>query len=243
MTMTPPRSTERHETVGAIELLIREARARALRRRVGYASAAAAVVVALTVLGAMRGDGSPASPTGGATPAANSAALALSPCAVGSVTATLEGNGGSMGTFHQLFLLRNTADVACTVTGYPSVSLVSTKGVVVPQVVTHVRGQAGVLGLTGTGAVPSVRLGAHGGVASFWIADHDVPTGNPPAPCVGIARATITWPHAGGSASVPLGTPTVLSCGHVQVFPVVSGVSGSVPAHPLSFYFGNRVSD
>ena len=242
MTMTPDR-VERHETVGAIELLIREARARALRRRVGYASAAAIAVVALTIVGAMRGDGSPAFPAAGPTPAARSAALALSPCAVGSVSASLEGNGGSMGTFHQLFLLRNTAAVACTVTGYPSVSLVSSRGTVVPQVVTHVRGQAGVLGLSGTGAVASVRLGAHGGVASFWIADHDVPTGNPPAPCVAIARAVITWAHAGGSATVPLGTPAVLSCGHVQVFPVVAGVSGSDPAHPLSFYFGNRVSD
>ncbi len=242
MMISPPRIEERDQEVGAIELLIREARARALRRRVGYVSAAVVAVVALTVVGAMRGGSSPVTPTGGTTPAATGAALAVSPCSVGSVTATLEGNSGSMGTFHQLFLLRNTTDVACTLTGYPSVSLVSAKGVVVPQVVTHQRDQGGVLGLSGSAAVPTVHLAAHGGVASFWIADHDVPTGNPPAPCVTIARVVITWPHANGSATVPLGAPSVLSCGHVQVFPVTPGLSGSTPPHPLSFYFGSRVS-
>jgi Protein of unknown function (DUF4232) len=244
MTMAPPRESHLDTVTEQIELLIREARRRARRRRLTYGLGLVTTVAALMVVAAIGGYGNPIRTHAGGAGVARGAALAVAPCTASSVKVSLEGSNGGMGTFTHLFWVRNVSNFACSMTGYPTVSFISSSGKTVPQVVTHVRSEWGILGLGRGGALPKVDLAAHGGVASFWVADHDVPAGNPPAPCVNIAQVGVSWPNAATGRAVPLGRfHRIMSCGHVAVFPVMSGIYGAQPHQSLRFYFGTRSSN
>jgi hypothetical protein len=239
MTLAPPRESDLDSVLSPIELLIKEARARALRRRLTYGLGLAAAVVALSVVAAVGGSGSPVTTLDSHPGAARGASLAVVPCASAAVRVTLEGADGSMGTFSQLFWVRNLASNACSISGYPTVGFLNASGAPVSQVVTHLRGQAGIFGFGGTGAPPMVTLAPRGGVASFWVVDHDVPTGTPPAACASVPRVRVTWAHAAGGQDVTLGRfHQITSCGHVGVYPVLPGRWGAQPHKSLTFYFG-----
>jgi Protein of unknown function (DUF4232) len=239
MTMTPPREDILDHVTDPLELLIKEARRRALRRRLTYGAGLITTVAALLVAAAMGGYGSPLRANAGRSSFARASALAATPCLASAVTVTLEGTDGAAGTLTQLFLVRNGSGYACSLTGYPTVSFISATGATVAQVMTHTRSQGGVLGLSRAGTLPRVNLAAHGGVASFWLASHDVPVGVRPAPCVTIARVSVAWPSASGARQVTLGRfHQFMSCGHANVFPVLAGIYGAQPHRSLQFYFG-----
>ncbi len=239
MTMAPPRESDLGIATDPLELLIKEARRRTMRRRLAYGVGLVTTVAALLVAAAVGGYGNPIRGGAGGAGVARGSALAVAPCTASAVKVSLEGANGGMGTFTQLFWVRNVSNYACSMTGFPTVSFISTTGKTIPQVVTHTRSQGGVLGLSRTGSLPRVNLAAHGGVASFWIADHDVPMGARPAACVTIARVGVAWPSATSASLVTLGRfHQIMSCGHVTVFPVLSGRYGAQPHKSLEFYFG-----
>ena len=238
MTLALPRESDIDSVSAPIELLIKEARARARRRRVTYGFGLVATAATLCVVAAVGGSGSPAPSSGTHPGAARGASLAVVPCASSAVRVTLEGSDGGMGTFSQLFWVRNLSNSACSISGYPTVGFF-TASHPVAQVVTHVPGRAGIFGFGGQGAPPSVTLAPRGGVASFWVVDHDVPTGTPPTACVRVPRLRVSWANAAGGQIVMLGRfHQITTCGHVEVYPVMSGRWGAQPHKSLAFYFG-----
>src|SRR5579872_847976 len=139
MTMAPPREDVLGNVTDPLELLIKEARRRALRRRLSYGVGLVTTVAALLVAAAMGGYGSPVRANAGRAGLARGSALVMTPCAASAVTVTLEGASGAAGTLSQLFLVRNVSGYACSLTGYPTVSFRSATGTTVPQVITQTR--------------------------------------------------------------------------------------------------------
>ncbi len=161
--------------------------------------------------------------------ARTSSALA---CGRTTVRVTWRGTtGGLAGHFGELYWLRNTGAVACTVTGYPTVSFAAP----IPRAKTRVLDVQGYEDVNMFGApprrpLPTVRL-APRGVASFWLFGEDV-TG----PCLSSTEMLVAVPRLTGRAVVR--APTVYTmwpyCGNaVAAFPIVPGGSGSDPPRPL----------
>ena len=112
--IAPPKPPAQDE----IELLIEEARARQLRRRLlGAAAVAIVAAVSLSVYALAIGDGGHAGPTGGS-------ASAGAPLCRASQLSSTAGLNGEAGTIGGTVLLRNTSGDACSLpTGRPDVTV------------------------------------------------------------------------------------------------------------------------
>jgi|GEM_PF-2447769 len=128
--------------------------------------------------------------------------------------------GGHVG---DLIVITNVGASACTVVGYPTVSMSGGANVISTVAKKTKDGYLG--GLGGTGAsmsIPVVTLRAHGGAASSIVEGGDVPVGNA-VECVTYTKVSVTLPHL----SPPYRFTTKLpGCIRPEVHPFVRGSRG-----------------
>jgi hypothetical protein len=239
MTMTPVKEVPHAETPGATELLIREARRQAMRRRIRLTVCALVVLVVFLAASILidRSGPSPISKTGSKTP---STQVVAAPCSASALRDTDRGSDVGMGSWIQLFQLTNVSAHACSMTGYPRVTLETAKGIDTSLKVTDFKGD-GVrhIGDTRKGPLPIVNLAAHGGQSSFWIEGDDVTVRNePPSTCGFASEVLVTPPGADTALIHHVGEvrPFAWCQNMIEVTPVLSGQSGSIPAEPLCIY-------
>ena len=222
----------------ATELLIKEARRQTLRRRLRLVSVALVVLVVGLAAALMIGRSSP-SPVSRTKSKFPSTQVVAAPCSASALTLIDRGSDVGMGSWIQLFQFTNVSDHACSMTGYPRVSLETAKGIDRSLVVTHVKSEAvRFIGDSHKGPVPLANLAAHGGRASFWIAGSDTPMiYQPPSSCGFASEVLVTPPSADVALVHHVGRVPFTWCENsIQVTPVLSGQSGSVPAEPLCIY-------
>jgi hypothetical protein len=152
---------------------------------------------------------------------------------------------GGTGHVDMLFWVRNASSEACTLTGYPSVRYESGKGTRLSVNEIHIRGNGGNFlgGVSADGALPLVIMPAHGGLAAFWVDGLDIQSGSAPTPCINTTRMFVAAPNSETFRSIaPLSNQRFDWCGGIHVFPVVGNRSGTLPARPLSYFFGSATS-
>jgi hypothetical protein len=236
MAIAPPETREEWVADETIEVLIREARRRARRRRALVFGALTAVVLGVLVLVA----GGRGALLRSSSDIANSdrvTSLALVPCTVAQLRGGLIGTTGGAGTFVELFAVENVSSHSCTVSGYSKLAFFSQSGARVAQPVGYQRSVYGKIGFNRKGSLPTVALAAHQGVASFWITEGDL-QGNGTA-CHQYETITVQPPHAVGSLSIALqANRGIFACTRVTVLPMMPGISGSLPRQNLNEWFG-----
>jgi hypothetical protein len=150
----------------------------------------------------------PSSSAAGPTTTARSAPGAG--CVAAHLKVTLGDGGAAAGSRYQTVIFTNTGDVACTLTGYPGVSLLDGSG-------ARIGPPAG----RESGDVAKVSLAADGGEASFFIhTTADLSGTGCEAPSASIA---VIAPNDTTTMTVP-GAITV--CGSFNASPVVAGTTG-----------------
>ena len=135
--------------------------------------------------------------------------------------------GGLAGSGGDLFWVRNTGDVACTVRGYPKIAFAGAR-----HGAMRTEDVAGHLGKDEFGvrpgeSLPTVRIAPHGGIASFWVFGNDIMS-----PCTTATRMMVSISGLVGRAVVnsPPMDVTWPFCGvAVVVNPLLAGASGSDP--------------
>lgn len=172
---------------------------------------------------------------------ASSAESAVPRCATSSLSVKEYNTLVGAGHVNILFWIRNVGGEACAISGFPSVRYESYHGVLLPVREGHFRGNGGnfVGGVARGRVLPSTTLAVGRGIASFWIDGLDIPAGNPEPSCIDTTRMLFAAPDS--SDFVALHTAKgrgFFWCGGVDVLPVIGNNSGSLPARPLSFFFG-----
>jgi hypothetical protein len=131
-------------------------------------------------------------------------------------------DGVATGHVGDLILLTNVGASACTVTGYPTVSM-SGVNVVTTVAKKTKNGFLGGLGGTGTTlTIPVVTLRAHGGAASSIVEGGDVPVGNAVG-CVTFTKVSVALAHLSPSYRFTTKFP---GCIRPEVHPFVRGSKG-----------------
>ena len=132
-------------------------------------------------------------------------------------------DGAATGHVGDLIVITNIGGSACTVAGYPTVSM-SGGANVVPSVAKKTKnGFLGGLGGTGpTIPIPVVRLLAHGGAASSIVEGGDVPVGNA-VECVTYTKVSVALPHLSPAYRFTTKFP---GCIRPEVHPFVRGAKG-----------------
>jgi hypothetical protein len=154
-------------------------------------------------------------------------------CSITSLRVTQEGASAGMTQTEQLFWIRNVSAHECSLKGYPMISFIDLAG---KSRSPALRDQSGPTytfygNARGRGA-PLVDLKPHGGLASFWLVGDD---SYPPSNCVTSVIAKIDLPGSGGSTTVRARSKQFFDfCGVVSVDPIVTGLSGSIPARALA---------
>lgn len=162
-------------------------------------------------------------------------------CAATSVRVTEYNTLVGAGHVNDLFWIRNVSDRACSISGYPKVDYVNSKGRPLSVGTSDSPGQDGnfVGGLKRGRVLPTSTLAANGGLASFWVDGLDIQVGTPQPACIDSTRMFVVLPRT----STPMQVQTIRGngyfwCGGIVVLPVLPGNSGSDPSMPLRYYFG-----
>ncbi len=238
MTIAPPETREDWIVADPIDVLIREARRRTRRRRWASLGVATIVLLGTVALVAHQHGASPQRPST-VKSTDRTAALAPAPCTAAQLRGGLIGTTGGAGTFVELFAVENVSSHSCAVTGYPTLTFFSASGVRVAQQVKYLRSVYGKIGFNRKGALPSVTLAAHRGVASFWITEGDIPSGEPPMACHHYETIAVQPPGATRSLAIALQPDRgIYACTVVAVLPMMPGISGSLPRQNLRDWFG-----
>jgi hypothetical protein len=145
------------------------------------------------------------------------------------------------GTVSELFLVENLSARACSISGYPRVVFRLATGVTTVIPFSDRREYGGGLGggMRKSGPLPTSRLAALGGLASFWIYGTDESYGSPPVRCL-TAPVMLVFPSGARQSTSTLGYKSnpFFWCGRISVFPFLPGRSGTYPAVPLHYFFG-----
>jgi Protein of unknown function (DUF4232) len=237
VTMSPPRQHVTQISPESTELLIKEARRQMVLRRLRVLSMAIVVLLAVLVGGVIlgRGTNSPAK-TG---PGSRSTQFVAVPCAIAQLRLADRGSDVATGHWTQLFQFTNVSGHACSLAGYPKITLKTATGLDSSLAVTDVKSDAlEYIGDSRRGALPPAELSARGGRASFWIAGSDMPLGyQPPSACDFASEVLVTPPGTRSALDHRVGRIPFTWCENsLQVTPVLSGQSGSIPAEPLCMY-------
>jgi hypothetical protein len=158
-------------------------------------------------------------------------------CVSSNVRLIDRGSDVGMGSWIQLFQLRNSGNHACSISGYPRISLVTAHGIDRTLAVTPIKYEGWrKIGDSRRGPLPSSTLAANGGVASFWIAGSDTPTRNL-LDCRFASKAVLGLPRGRGNVVYEVGRIPFSYCeNEIAVTPILPGRSGSLPAEPLRPY-------
>lgn len=235
--MSPPRHHVAPIGPESTELLIREARRQMVLRRFRILSMAIVVVLAVLVGGVIfgRGTNSPVK----TSPGSRSTQFVALPCAIEQLRLADRGSDVATGHWTQLFQFINVSVHACSLAGYPKITLKTATGLDSSLAVTDAKSIAfEYIGDSKRGGIPPAELSAHGGRASFWIAGSDMPLGyQPPSACEFATQVLVTPPGTHSALDHRVGRIPFTWCENsLQVTPVLSGQSGSIPAEPLCMY-------
>jgi hypothetical protein len=122
--------------------------------------------------------------------------------------------------------------------GYPKVALITSQGLSRTLMTYHIKDQLDPkFGDVKGGHLPKTVLAPHGTGASFWIAGADTPSRSDPV----VQTATVvlvTLPGAKEALAyrTSANAPFAWSQNTIDLFPIVPGVSGDLPAEPLISY-------
>lgn len=232
ITSTPEAPAESSSTT-----LISDARQRAKRRRVRWGSLAVALVTALAFTVGLwpSSSHSPSS----AIPSPYAGAVVANKCLGSSLFPMVEGETGGAGSFAVLVILKNIGKSTCALTGYPALTLgTGTRPVALTYNTSPSSTNGFGTGLTTGKAVPSYNLPV-GQLASFWIEGSDEPAGSAAA-CHNSQSLQVSVGRAPVRASLHFdpNTHPLAWCGSLTVLPMLPGNSGTLPAQPLSKFFG-----
>jgi hypothetical protein len=175
----------------------------------------------------------------------------VAPCSRTAVAITTYMANVAAGSVDELYWIRNVSDQRCSLRGFVHVVYIGTYS---PRPVMKAHrlviverdsyGTGGVYGGLHHGlAVPMVVLPPRTGVASFWISgtDEQFHQANGRASrCIMSFTMRVWLPGATAAlTAVPQRAGTFFWCGSITIMPILAGRSGSDPAHPLSYFFGN----
>jgi hypothetical protein len=232
MTITP--TPEYVDTTDSTELLIKEARVNTRRRRSRWLLVfiVAAALTSLTVAYfAARTPGSP-SPSG--INKSRTSSIVVPECMTPNLKIIDRGVSVATGHWIQLFQLTNIGSHACSIKGYPNISLDTSRGLSKTLVVSTFKAEDSIkIGDTHRGPIPAADLAAHGGMASFWIAGADFAAHDAPA-CAFATKVIVKLSGATSALVYDVGRIPFHYCQNVlEVTPVLSGPSGSDPGQSL----------
>jgi hypothetical protein len=220
------------------ELLIEEARQKALRRRLRVASITIIAILIITLATAYGFDATRASLTAPAARDANSSPRTILPCITANLRLTDYGSDVHAGSWDMLWQLTNVGTYACSMVGYPKVALMTSQGLSRSLVSYHFKDQLDPkFGDLEGGHLPKTVLAARSAGASLWIAGADTPSRSDPV--VLTATEVLVTPPG---AKVALAYRTsddatfVWSQNAIDLFPIVPGASGDFPTEPLNYY-------
>ncbi|HUY16253.1 MAG TPA: hypothetical protein VMV11_01700 [Acidimicrobiales bacterium] len=175
------------------------------------------------------------------------------PCTRASIRITDYDTSVGVGNVIDLFWVHNVSDLSCSLRGYVRVVYIGSYGIasrdknpkrlVVRQEDTLGASGNDVGGVERGTPIPTVTL-LPKGRASFWIYGTDeshVVLNSHSSRCI-ISSTMLAWlPGAATSITVaPMRANGFYWCGGIYVHPLVPGVSGSLPARPLTYYFATQ---
>jgi len=233
-TEQPPRVTGSDPA----ELLIKEAREESRRRRVRRISLVIVAAVVTSLAGAsVRSQLWAPSRATKATVVSRSSSIRVPPCALANVLLIDRGSDVAMGSWIQLFQLKNIGARACPITGYPRISLETSQGLDRSLAVTVLKYQAArQIGDSRPGPIPTSDLAARGGVASFWILGSDTPLRHL-LDCRSATRVVVAFSVVKGDLVHEVGRIPFSYCeNQIIVTPVLPGGSGSLPVVALRYF-------
>jgi hypothetical protein len=146
-----------------------------------------------------------------------------------------------LGHANVLFWITNLSNATCTLSGFPSIGFrTSQRGTL--RVATHdAYGNMGnfVGGIAAGRVLPTVTLAARGGTASFWTDGIDLVGAGGTTPSSCFTTRVMTFRAPGSSSDITVHSRHFYDwCGELYVMPILPGKSGSLPAKPLSYFFG-----
>ncbi|HEV3188591.1 MAG TPA: hypothetical protein VGZ04_11200 [Acidimicrobiales bacterium] len=183
--------------------------------------------------------------------ATSAATPTVPPCTSATVRITDYNTVVGAGNVNDLFWVHNVSQTTCSLRGYVRVAYIGSYGLsskgkkpirlAVAQVDSLGANGNDVGGVKRGVAIPTVTLRPKS-VASFWIYGTDEPHGLPDghsSRCITSYKMLAWLPGAAKSMNVsPMRANGYYWCGGVSVHPIVAGLSGSIPARPLTYYFG-----
>ena len=141
-------------------------------------------------------------------------------CMFSQLAVTSGSPGVGLGHVGVVLLFKNTGTEACSLFGYPGVAGLNAEGVQVTQAERTLNGYLG-----GAGQIASEVVIAPGESASAIVEGTDNPVGNATS-CPTYSRLLVTPPNTTRSVTIDISLP---GCSGLQVHPVVTGTTGSVP--------------
>lgn len=182
---------------------------------------------------------------------ASATSLVAPSCTPASIRITDYNTSVGAGNVNDLFWVRNVSNLSCSLQGYVRVAYIGNYGVLsqdkkpkrlaVRQEDTLGASGNDVGGVKRGAAVPTVTLKPLGR-ASFWIYGTDeshVLLHGQSSRCITSYKMLAWLPGAATSINVaPMRANGFFWCGGIYVHPMVPGVSGSLPARSLTYYFG-----
>ncbi|HTX62272.1 MAG TPA: DUF4232 domain-containing protein [Acidimicrobiales bacterium] len=155
------------------------------------------------------------------TTSTTSAGAAPARCTFAQLSISLGQSGAGLGHEGGTVLFKNVGTAECTLSGYPGVAALDSRGTQVEQAR---RDPGGYLGGLQTGSTtPPVVVLEVGAVASAMVEGTDVPVGTATS-CPTYPALLVTPPTSTQSRRVTLSLP---GCSPLQVHPVVPGTTGS----------------
>jgi hypothetical protein len=237
MTLSPPRHDVSQDPPDSAQLLIKEARRQMMLRRLRLIVVAIIGLIVVLVFAVMIGRST--APTAKTTATSRSTHVAVAPCMASQLRLGDLGSDVATGHWTQLFEMTNVSEHACSLKGYPGVTLLTAAGPDATLRVTHIKAESSIyIGDSLKGPVPTATLSARGGRASFWIAGSDMPLGyQPPSACGFATEVLVKPPGTDFSLKYRVGRIPFTWCENtIQATPVLAGRSGSIPVEPLCIY-------
>jgi hypothetical protein len=220
------------------ELLIKEARQNALRRRLRVTSITIVALLVITLATAYGFDATRGSLATRVAQDATSSPRTIAPCTTANLRLTDYGTDVHAGSWDMLWQLTNVGAHACSMVGYPKVALMTSQGLSRSLVTYHSKDQVDPkFGDLKGGRLPTTVLSAQSAEASFWIAGADTPSRSDPV--VLMATEVLVTPPGAKEALVYRTSDDATfawSQNAIDLFPIVSGASGDLPAEPLNSY-------
>jgi hypothetical protein len=235
MTITPTEVPECVETSDSTELLIKEARVNTRRRRSRWLLVFIVIAALTSLTIAYFSSRAPGSPSPSVLTKSKTSSIVVPECTTPNLRILDRGTSVATGHWIQLFQLTNLSGRACSISGFPKISLETSKGMARSLVVTNFKSEQSInIGDTHRGPIPVADLAAHGGMASFWIAGSDFPAHDAPA-CDFATKVIFKLSGAKSTLIYDVVRIPFHYCQNVlEVTPVLSGPSGSDPGQKLA---------